>query len=130
MITTTRWVFCRTSFEGVHCWPDAPEPVFFLRTPHRHMFQVEVHVEVPHNDRAVEFILLKRNVNTWTYGLPTNLLSKSCEMLAEDLHAYLARSYGTDRRYKITVGEDLLENGATLEFSAERPATLYDKVDS
>lgn len=124
----TRWVFCRTSFEALHRWPEAPDAVNFLRNPHRHMFQLEVQIEVPHSDRAIEFILLKREVDTWVRGLPLDLLSKSCEMIAEDLYADLIQEYGEDRRYKITVGEDLLENGATLEF-APAPVLKVTQVE-
>ena len=56
-------VFITTSFEGFHCWPDAPDEVGFLRDRHRHIFHVRLEAEVKHDDRDIEFILLKRAVD-------------------------------------------------------------------
>lgn len=56
-------VFCRTRFEGFHRWPDAPDEVAFLRDLHRHEFHVMAHIDVSHDDRECEFILLKRRVD-------------------------------------------------------------------
>lgn len=111
------WVWAQTEFEALHRWPDAPFEVNFLRAAHRHMFHLKVEIEVDHADRAVEFILLKRFVTGWTMTLPEDLLSKSCEMIAEDLYPHLAAKYGYDRGYRISVSEDG-ENGATLEWEA------------
>jgi hypothetical protein len=58
-------------FEGLHCWPSAPDEVAFLRSPHRHIFHCRARLEVFHQDREVEFILLKRNLESrtleWTH---------------------------------------------------------------
>lgn len=40
---------------GLHHWPGAPSPTFFLRFPHRHRFIFEADVLVTHGDRDVEF---------------------------------------------------------------------------
>jgi len=62
MEKVNKTIFITTSFEGVHCYPSAPEGVVFLRVPHRHIFGVRVEVEVYHDDRELEFILLKRKI--------------------------------------------------------------------
>ncbi len=57
------FVVVRTSFEGFHRWPDAPDEVAFLRDLHRHVFHVRAVKRVGHVDRDVEFILLKREID-------------------------------------------------------------------
>jgi hypothetical protein len=95
--------------EGIHCYPDAPEGVEFLRHDHRHIFHFRVEIEVFHQDRDIEFILWKRELE----GLYTDgallLNHKSCEMMADDLHSYLTVSY-PNRDIAIEVSEDG-ENG-------------------
>lgn len=78
------YVFCDFSFEGKHCWPDAVnhEGVEFLSLKHRHIFHVRVIVSVSHDDRDVEFILMKRYLEKYTRDLPLDLHNSSCEMLA------------------------------------------------
>lgn len=56
-------IYINTSFVGFHRWDSAPEEVAFLRDLHRHIFNVKVTVEVSHNDRDVEFFLLKKDVD-------------------------------------------------------------------
>jgi hypothetical protein len=72
-------------------------------------------MEVFHNDRDVEFILLKRELS----GLFSNGVMqcdyKSCEMLAEDLIDYLTKQYPS-RKLEVRVFEDD-ENGAILNFT-------------
>ena len=58
-------VFCIESFEGIHCFPNAPEEVCYLRNAHRHIFNIKVEVNVFHDDRDVEFIMLKHRVREW-----------------------------------------------------------------
>jgi hypothetical protein len=55
-------IFITTRFEGFHSWPNAPSEVAFLRDPHRHIFHVRCWREVTHDDRDVEFILWKREI--------------------------------------------------------------------
>ena len=80
-------VVINLQFEGVHCWPACPiEEVAFLRSPHRHMFHVCCKKRVAHDDRDIEIIQLKRQVQKYIeekyHG---DLGSKSCEMLANEL---------------------------------------------
>lgn len=113
----------RTSFEGTHCYPNAPEDVKFLREEHRHIFYIEATVEVLNNDREIEFILLKRDVNQWI-GKHCDSKTKlwemgtmSCESVATYLAGWLLKKYSSNkkRRYvRVSVFEDN-ENGATVE---------------
>jgi len=110
-------IFVTFQKEAIHCYPDAPTGVEFLKHPHRHMFHFRVEIEVFHNDRDREFILEKR----WMESLYNGILGldyKSCEMIAEDLHLKLVERYkGENRRITIEVSEDG-ENGCIIQFPA------------
>lgn len=108
----TIWVTFRK--EGIHCYPDAPEGVEFLKHPHRHMFHFNVEIEVFHDDRDIEFILFKRELESLYQEGTLQLDYKSCEMIADDLATYIHREY-PHRKLTITVSEDG-ENGATLYY--------------
>jgi 6-pyruvoyl-tetrahydropterin synthase len=102
-------VYCTTSFEGFHCWPDAPEPVAFLRVLHRHRFNVRVEVRVRHDDRDVEFILLRRAVEVEIARVQAtkDVKTWSCERWASHL-------LETFEAVRVEVNEDG-ENGAIVE---------------
>ena len=96
--------------EGIHKYPDAPEGVSFLRNEHRHIFHFRVELEVFHDDRDVEFILFKRELERLYSENTLQLDYKSCEMMSDDLANYIRASY-PNRDLVITVSEDG-ENGA------------------
>lgn len=81
-------VFFTLQFEGFHCWAKCPiEEVSFLRDRHRHMFHVRGEKQVFHDDRDVEFIMLKNEVAAYLAQLypKGEMGSTSCEMVAEHL---------------------------------------------
>lgn len=111
------YVIVRLQIEGLHNWPAAKEvfpEVGFLSDPHRHMFHIEAKKEVFHDDRDVEFIMFKRDlekylINRYHDGLLClcNFENRSCEMIAKELlEQFNCKS--------VTVWEDL-ENGAIVE---------------
>lgn len=114
-------VFVKTDFAAVHNYPDAPDEVAYLRDLHRHVFHVTVSVQVYHDDREIEFIMLKESIKTFiqfNYG-SGNLGAKSCEMIAKEILAFVTRgTTNTEKMVKryvmCTVSEDN-ENGATVE---------------
>lgn len=113
-----RRVVAKTSYEGVHCWPEAPEEVKYLRDPHRHIFEVVVEVQVSHNDREVEFIMLKHKINKWLDAHKDKngvwqMDRMSCEQVAERLIELLESEYGRGRWIAVSVYEDG-ENGCTV----------------
>jgi hypothetical protein len=128
-----KFIFVTFQKEGIHCYPDAPEGVEFLRNPHRHMFHFRVDIEVFHNDRDIEFILFKRELEALYDGGRVNAAAleldyKSCEMLGNDLAAYIQEQY-PDRDLKIEVSEDG-ENGAVCYYPAtEQAPLLYQHGD-
>ena len=117
-------IYCKTKFEGVHCYPEAPDEVAYLRQPHRHMFHVEVEIDVFSSDRELEFIMLKHKVDAWlrkhfnSLGV-WEMETLSCEQVAMQLLIYLNSLYNTNRGEErqrqiiVSVDEDD-ENGAIV----------------
>jgi hypothetical protein len=114
-------IIVRTQFEGVHCYPEAPEGVEFLRVPHRHIFHVEAEIETFHDDRELEFILVKREIDKFL-AISDNIGRTSCEQIAKRVSAFIKASYplpgktqededGCTRKVNVKVFEDN-ENGA------------------
>ena len=109
-----RYIYITTQFEGIHRYENAPEEVSFLRNYHRHLFKIRLQVEVEHNERDIEFIMLKHAIDN--YILQTYLdmmVNASCETIAETLIDYVKSSY-PNRKVICEVSEDG-ENGAILE---------------
>ena len=104
--------------EGIHKYPAALEDpalkdVQFLGYPHRHIFHFKVEIEVFHDDRDIEFILFKRELeNLYNEESAMTLDYKSCEMIARDLAKYIHTKY-PGRSLSISVAEDN-ENGCRL----------------
>jgi len=115
-----RWIEVGFQKEGIHRYPAALDDpkladVSFLGHPHRHMFHFTVRVEVFHNDRDIEFILFKRELESlYTKGL-MYVDYKSCEMLAQELIGYITTVYPA-RDMQVRVFEDA-ENGAQLDYT-------------
>ena len=119
------WIYVTFQQEGIHKYPAAlTDPkladVSFLGYPHRHMFHFKVHLEVFHDDRDVEFILFKRELqDLYNKGI-MDMDFMSCEMLAQELAKYIQTKY-PNRRLKIDISEDG-ENGCLVEYAQETNA--------
>lgn len=118
--TVTKTIWVRFQREGIHKYPAAlTDPalaeVSFLGHPHRHMFHFEVELQVFHDDRDVEFILFKRELEKVYDEGTLQLNHKSCEMLCDDLASYVLNMY-PNRNLRISVSEDN-ENGATATYT-------------
>lgn len=117
-----RTIFVQFTKEGIHKYPAAlTDPaladVSFLGYPHRHIFHFRVTVDVTHNDRDIEFILFKRELES-LYGTGTLQMDyQSCEMLAEELINYISSRY-PNRKIIAEVSEDG-ENGAILTYTPD-----------
>ncbi len=103
-------VVIRTSFTAVHCWPECPyEDVNYLRNPHRHEFHVTVKFDVSYNDRDIEFIRAKEEIDK---HLRTNYHCKDLgRMSCEDIANEIMNKFGA---CFVSVFEDN-ENGAEIE---------------
>ena len=100
--------------EGVHSWKGCDiDEVSFLKNLHRHIFYIRVEKEVTHEDRDVEIIEFKRNIETaindefWDDDFRcNNFLDMSCESIAQ----WIKTTYNADL---VEVLEDN-ENGAII----------------
>ena len=81
-----RSIIVNFQFEGIHSWPECDiEEVSFLKFPHRHVFHVKAIKSVQHNDRDIEFIKLKKEMQTFVGRMfPNGRMGRnSCEDVAE-----------------------------------------------
>lgn len=75
-------------FRATHAWENCPhEEVAFLRHPHRHEFHVTVKFAVEHDDRDLEFIMMKNRLSEFINDNYANrhMGKKSCEMIAREI---------------------------------------------
>ena len=129
MQSAKRMIYINFQKEGIHKYPAALEDpnlktgdeydVSFLGYPHRHIFHINVGIEVFHNDRDIEFIQFKRFCERLLSEGVVQLNFKSCEMISDDLYQTIASRY-PDRDIHITVSEDG-ENGATIFYNTTKP---------
>jgi hypothetical protein len=109
-------VIITLAIEGMHNWPEArnvfPE-VGFLSDMHRHVFHFTLKKRVRHDNRDVEFIMFKRDVEQylrvkyWRADYRCLMFGPmSCEMIAKELLEYFECEY-------VAVWEDN-ENGAEV----------------
>jgi hypothetical protein len=122
---TSTSIVIKSSFEGFHCWPDAPQEVSFLRTLHRHIFKVELEFIVSHGNRQLEFFIMQRKLNSC---LSVNLFntmaqdkSMSCEQIGEFIGLHFEnKGYAV---LSVKVSEDG-ENHAIVRFDGHPPKAL------
>lgn len=114
-----RQIYIQTQFTGYHRWDEAPECVAFLRNAHRHIFHVKVTVPVKHNNRAIEFFMMKQVVDNFISNVinnpPPDGNLGSCESMAERIAKYVHKYYKCEWNETVTVevNEDN-ENGAVI----------------
>lgn len=119
MFQSGKSIFVTFRKEGIHLYPQAAtdpalSSVSFLGYPHRHIFHFNVEIEVFHDDRDVEFIMFKRELEALYGDGILDLNRKSCEMIADDLAKHIQDKY-PGRDLVITVSEDG-ENGAICRY--------------
>ena len=114
-MNAVKLIYVTTDFYATHCYPDAPEEVAFLRNVHRHKFFVTCKIQVFHNDRDLEFIMVKdRLYNFITCDLlKRSEISVSCESICEHIFTWAKEIYGNDRKVFVRVSEDG-ENGSEI----------------
>ena len=123
--TKKQFVYCSFVKEGYHCFPEAAtDPqyatgdyldVSHLATRHFHYFHFKVWVEVTHENRQVEFIQLRRWLESLYDNNTLELNNQSCEMLSDALYATIYSKYPVD--INIDVSEEGI-NGSYTEYSS------------
>lgn len=106
------FIIVRGQFEFNHRYADAPKEVAYLRNLHRHLFNYEVELEVYHDDRELEFIMVKHEIAQYLQATVWSDLT-SCEQMAIFIGQYLQSKYGFERSLTVSVFEDN-ENGAKI----------------
>ena len=88
-LTTETTVIVRLQVEGLHRWKDAKDKcpaMSILSDMHRHVFHIECEKKVTHTDRDVEFILIKRRIESFIEAKwgrsPAHFHDLSCESIA------------------------------------------------
>lgn len=113
------YIIIKDQFSAIHAWDKCPfEEVKFLRWPHRHMFHVTLKIRVSHDDRDLEFFMVKNALSKMLHDLYANrnLGSMSCEMMCKKIREDLKYNVDVALDVKsISVFEDN-ENGAEVVF--------------
>ncbi len=109
------FIYIKTNFEAYHRWPSAPDEVAFLRNTHRHIFYVSIDFRVNHDDRELEFFILKKELDAFlSVNYKGKVFSESCEMIAKSIGKYLKELKNLPI-VKVEVNEDN-QNGSYVEF--------------
>ena len=100
----TTYIKVKWQFEGFHTYINAPEEVSFLKYKHRHLFKCSAQIQVFHDERELEFIIVQRKLKSvFNDG---NMSNKSCETIAKEIIKYLIDQYGDNRKVVVEVSED------------------------
>lgn len=108
------FITVKNQFDDLHCYPGAPEQVGYLTSLHRHTFMITSTIQVFHEDRELEFYMVKDYIDTLTTKIRNMDMSKSCENIAVFILDNLKQTYGDNRFYRISCSEDGW-NEATVE---------------
>lgn len=126
---TTMSINVVNRFNGIHCWPDAPEPVGFLRNHHHHLFVVYTQIDVNHDDRELEFLMVQRDIDKYIHqtmmvsGNTAFLGDMSCEQIAKRIIKFVGDKYGSNRSISVGVFEDD-ENGCWVTYAGDADGTV------
>ena len=110
-------VIVRLQIDGCHNFPAARElfpEVGFLADRHRHIFHIEAKKEVYHDDRDVEFIMFKRDIQDYFRQMYFNPETRTCEFGAMSCEMIATKVLKQFDCVSVSVWEDL-ENGAIVE---------------
>jgi hypothetical protein len=87
-VHTHKMIVVKTQFVAFHRYKDAPEVVRFLREWHRHVFHVELYLDVDVS-RQLEFFMVKETLNEFLKAnYEDRFFEFSCEEIAEDILFY------------------------------------------
>lgn len=100
------YIMVKHQYEGFHSYAGAPPEVKFLADTHRHLFKVDVTIEVGHDDREIEFMMVQRRLKTAFPDRSPQAELGSCEQQAKRIIEFLRKLYGDGRTYMVKVSED------------------------
>ncbi len=107
----------KDTFLGTHYWTDCPhEEVDFLKNEHHHDFVVTVQCTVNHEDRDLEWIMLRCELKKFmrdNYHSDYEIIrfeGRSCETIAAEICTYFKTKYAK-HNWKVSVSEDNIYEG-------------------
>ena len=110
-------IFVEDYFLGTHQWDTCNLPeVEFLKNEHHHNFHVRIECNIKHNDREIEFLILRiwlRKIMATKYVSLFGIIrfgSKSCEMIGEEIKYEFEKEFGKIK-VKVIVSEDKIQGG-------------------
>jgi uncharacterized protein YqgQ len=98
-------IWIRFDLPGIHCYPNAPEEVAYLRSPHRHLFKFKITISVYHDDREIEYHMFMNWIKSLYSSSVLQLDYKSCEHIARELLEQVIAKY-PGRTTEVEVSED------------------------
>jgi len=113
----TNFIWITTQKELLHNYPDAPDAVSYLKNLHRHIFHFKIYLEIFTEDRDIEFIMFKKDVESML-NMFENLEHRSCETFSKYLVSAIRNIY-PNRYIKIETSEDG-ENGVLMDFPTNK----------
>lgn len=108
----------KNELEATHSWPEASQffgdSIKFLEVAHRHIFKIETLIKVTHEDRDLEFFIIKNKIKQICNKLYPikdgesipRLGRKSCETIAKEIIDELLDFYPGIVMIQIAVSED------------------------
>lgn len=57
------YIICKLDVPGFHNWPDAPAGLEYLRSIHRHVFNITARIPVTHDNRDLEIIQTQNRIH-------------------------------------------------------------------
>lgn len=95
----------KTQFEAIHSWEGCDiDRVNFLQNEHHHIFDVEVRIKQEHDNRDIEYLNMKKNIDE----VLENSISKknrSCEQYAKLIRDAVMKMTGRED-VEVIVKED------------------------
>ena len=112
-------IFVKEKITAMHKWKDPDSRVDFLGNDHVHDFIYTVSCSVEHDDREIEFYLLRNDVKKilLKYSKVNGIAQfggRSCEMLAREMLGWLIDKYGF-KNWCVTVAENPQQGASVHE---------------
>ena len=57
------YIICKLDVPGFHNWPDAPAGLEYLRSIHRHVFNITARIPATHDNRDLEIIQTQNRIH-------------------------------------------------------------------
>lgn len=114
------YIKVKGQYEGFHKYEHAPDKVAFLRNNHRHMFYWTAVIGVNHDERELEFFLVKWEIEqavAQMCGLKGGNLG-SCESQARIIVDAIRKEWG-ERYIQVEVSEDNESSGTVIYSPSE-----------